>query len=431
MRRLALPALAALVILVVGCGGKSSAAKEVSGPVASWGDKGVVALHNFEASRILEYSQGRVIAFGLYHDRYAAVVRLRPDGSLDPSFGKRGIVRFPYSLQLSWLTGALLPNGDITLAGATDFGVIGGNDTRLVVTVVDSHGGIVRSFGDNGYYSATRSSCLRSPSGIVAWGESIVVSAARFCHTFNSPGSVVAIRLGLDGKPDRSFGRNGRVLVTTVPGGTYPETPMLVLPRGRLLIATPASSIGRIEIVCLFANGTRDRSFGRAGVATAPVAADSWRVHRYDLFRAKSGGLSFTGSNHAGSFLVRFNSNGSPDLFWGKEGPHRPAKALSDLETNVERFGGAFGRSTDPGAQFAQLPDREFVVAGAVLTRLKPSGVVDPLYPGQPLFGSGRFRVDDLLVSADGTVLVMLLNYKSSSGKWTTYLARYRQGKTT
>ena len=421
MRRLAPLALAALALLAAGCGGESFAGKEVSGPVASWGDKGVVALHNFEASRILEDGRGRVIALGIYHNGYAQVVRLEPDGSLDKSFGKRGIVRWPNSFQVNWLTGALLPNGDIALAGATGFGVLGGNDTNLVVAILDSSGKIVRSFAQNGYYGTARSSCLRAPAGIIPWGKAIVVTGARFCHTFRSPGSVVAIRLGLDGKPDRSFGKEGQILVTTVPGQTYPETPMLVLPKDRLLIATPASSPGKIELVRLFADGARDQSFGHAGVATASVSADAWTAHRYDLFRDRRGSLYFTGCNYGGTFLVRFNPNGSPHPFWFEE-RHLGA------ETSVERFGGAFGGGKVSGcAQFAQLHNREFVVAGGVVARLKPDGLVDPHYPAQPVVGWGKFSPDDLTISRDGTALVMLTNFKS--GRWTTYLARYRQVK--
>ncbi len=101
MRRL-LPLAAALSLILLSapaasCGGASQKGDK-PGLVTSWGKGGVVEIPGFEVRGTAEDSSGRIIAAGNYVGNYAEVVRLLPDGSLDSSFGKDGVVRWPFHM---------------------------------------------------------------------------------------------------------------------------------------------------------------------------------------------------------------------------------------------------------------------------------------------------------------------------------------------
>lgn len=427
VRRLALLvalSLCALSLFAAGCGGKGSSSN-APGPVKGWGKGGLVRLADFEVSKILEDSSGRALALGITNGlsgelARAEVVRLRPDGSLDPSFGKGGIVRWPYKRSLGWLMGVVLPNGKIVLAGATEFGVVDLHSS-LVVSELGQNGRIVKSFGKAGSFSASKASCLRGPAGIAAQGNRVVVAVPHFCGS-ESPRSIVLMRLKPDGGLDNSFGRGGHLTVAVSRAASYLSTPVLVLPQGRLAVAVPAVKGGRAEIVGLLENGAPDLHFGHKSIASARVAFDASSVSRLALFQDQAGRFSLTGCNAAGPFLTRFSRTGSRINFW--EGS--PWQSGYDL-TNVENFGGAF--SSEPAAKcalLAQLTNGEYVVAGGVLAHIKSSGVFDVSYPTQPLFtfdGMHAQNAWDLLVASDGTVLATARTGKYATN---TLIARYR-----
>ena len=412
VRRLALLllALSVLAVLAVGCSGKNDAKKHKPGPVASWGGKGTVKLPGFTVSRILQDNSGRVLALGISAhglDR-AQVVRLLPDGSLDSSFGKDGIVRWPYERFLGWIMGAILPDGKIVLAGATRFGVID-TQSSLVLAELDQNGRIVQSFGRRGSYVTSNASCLRGPTGIAAQGGRTVVAVVRQC-TDGSPQELVLMRFRSNGALDKSFRQSGSLLLSRMPNYSEPSTPVIALPKGHLAVAAPVGAHGRVAVFGLLDNGARDASFGHSGVASAKVAVDSNSDATYELSRSDDGNLTIGGCTFNGTFIARFNRTGRPDNFWGS----------LETQTNVEQFGGAFGA---PCASLAQYPAGTIVAAGTALVYLWPSGVLDPYQPIAPLpdynpgsLGPAHFP----LVAKDGTVLVT-----STVGK-NSLIGRYR-----
>jgi hypothetical protein len=150
-----------LYALAVGCGGDSK-----PGLVTSWGKDGVAQLPGFEVKQTIEDSSGRIVAVGNYKGNYAQVVRLLANGSLDSSFGKNGVVSWPFHMfqgrfpngmdYLGWDEVALLPSGRVVLAGTNMVGSID-NKTTLVVSEIDQSGKVVKTFGDEGYFTADKS----------------------------------------------------------------------------------------------------------------------------------------------------------------------------------------------------------------------------------------------------------------------------------
>lgn len=426
MLRQAVIAIALLLFVAAGCAGKE-AGGDGPGPMATWGNKGFVTLRDFDVEQILEDDAGRIIALGLNEggSDAAQVVRFNKDGSLDKTFGRDGVVRWPRSDRLGWLMGAILPDGGIALAGSNAFGVIGGGDTSfLVVSKLDEDGRIVRSFGNHGYFVADSGSCLRGPSGITNQGTRILVSVAKFCRS-DAHFDAVVIRLRSNGTPDNSFGNAGSVTISRVVEFVYPRIPIIATSQKRLFVAAPGHSGATVEMTALRDDGSRDPLFGHGGIASVPLVADLSGLALSDLFEDRFGNPSLTGRTDAGPFLARFTRRGQPIYFW---------KEVGGRDTNVESFGGAFGGFFFFFARFEQLANGDFAVAGTVLARIKPWGVIDPHYPVLPLIARGPFAgalAWDLLAARDGTLLVALSKYRRLEGKHTTIIARYRQPATT
>ena len=459
MRRLS-PLISAVALalvlsaLAVGCGG----ANDKPGLVTSWGKDGAVQLPGFEVRQTIEDRSGRIVAVGNYKGNYAQVVRLLPNGSLDSSFGKDGVVRWPFHMfqgrfphgmdYLGWDEAALLPDGRIALAGTNIVGLVD-DESTLVVSEIDQSGKVVGSFGQNGYFTADKrlydcskigkgcerqfyalarkkTTCTRGPTGLAVQGEKIVVSANRFCE-LSDPHHIVVMRLNANGTLDMSFGNKGEVIVSGAASlaDEYID-PLLALPNGHLVVSGTTPKGGNVQLTGLLENGAFDSHFGRKGVALTRVATDSRGIHALDaLLEDKHGILSLTGSTDDGPFLVRFDTSGDPVNFWAGS----PWTPWINAESNSENFGGAFGLASAAivaPPNFAQLPSGELVGAGALLARIKPNGAIDPSYPPQQMYGAGKLRNKGLLVTSDGTVLVTLLEYHTVPGTFTTYLARYR-----
>jgi uncharacterized delta-60 repeat protein len=440
MRRLS-PLISAVALalvlyaLAVGCGG----ANDKPGLVTSWGKDGVVELPGFEVKQTIEDRSGRIVAVGNYKGNYAQVVRLLPNGSLDSSFGKDGVVRWPFHMfegrfphgmdYLGWAEAALLPDGRIALAGTNIVGIVD-DESTLVVSELDQSGKVVESFGQNGYFTADKrlydcskigkgcerqffalarkkTTCTRGPESLAAQGEKIVVAATRFCKPFE-PHHIVVMRLNANGTLDSSFGKKGEVTSGTAP--LTDDAPLLALPDGHLVVGGTTPKGGMARLTGLLPNGALDPRFGRKGVAFTRAASSSSSLNTLTALMSDGHGtLSVTGTNNEGPFLIRFTSSGRPLSIHGK--------------SNYENFGGAtFGFAY---AVFAQLPSGELVGAGHRLARTTPKGVLDPSYPPQRLYGGGKLIIRGILAASDGTVLITLLK-QNPSETFTANLARYR-----
>jgi uncharacterized delta-60 repeat protein len=455
MRRLLLLISAAALVLAlsalaVGCGG----ANDKPGLVTSWGKDGVVQLPGFEVKQTIEDRSGRIVAVGNYKGNYAEVVRLLANGSLDSSFGKDGVVRWPFHMfqgrfpngmdYLGWDLVTLLPNGRIVLAGTN----IGGNvdeKTTLVVSELDQSGKVMKTFGQNGYFTADKrlydcsaaaaakgaeacdrqffglarkkTTCTRGPAGLAIQGEKIVISADRFCKPFE-PYHIVVIRLNANGTLDRSFGKKGEVTVSGT-ASLVLSAPLIALSNGHLVVAGTTPKGGEVQLTELLPNGAIDPRFGRKGVVFARAAESTDGFHNLTaIVSDKQGILSLLGNNDQGPFLVRFASSGRPLDFRAGSRPSPSIRAKG----NYENFGAATFSSTY--AVFSQLQDGALVGAGNRLARITSDGALDTSYPPQRLYGGGKLIIRGVLATSDGTVLVTLLK-QNPSLTFTAELARY------
>ena len=239
-----------------------------------------------QAEAVTEQRNGDIVLAGYFDNERAtapALVRFRPDGSLDPTFGTGGKV---------------IPR-PTSEGKRIRFGEVGGE--RLHDVAIAADGDIVAVGGNNEEGGQERD---RNPTAIV-----------------------VAYRP--DGKIDRAFGSNGRFKVKTPRKNAFTGfTQIEALPSGKLLM----SGYVRQQIVLyrVTAKGRPDPSFGGGdgkvavgapssatgyGVIRAPFAVDG--RGRIDI----SGGTfppERSGLNEEPVVLARFSPEGKRDKSFGK-----------------------------------------------------------------------------------------------------------------
>jgi len=244
------------------------------------------------------------------------VVRLRPDGSLDPEFGDgRGFVTVPS------------PTG-----------------TEAVVWALAAlpDGGVLGVGGDEG-------------NGAV-------------------PGRSLALRLDAGGHPDAGYGAGGALSFQPRVGARAKVTGLAVTGRGS---AVAGASIGpRLALAGLRPDGSTDRGFAKDGIARGP-STGIYGIRGRTLARAADGRLLIGGgSAETGALLARYLPGGRPDRGFGEGGIAHLPMLRNVLATQVLGDGSILAAGTRAGADgFGVLlvrlhpdgrPDRAFGGDGGV-----------------------------------------------------------------
>jgi uncharacterized delta-60 repeat protein len=194
-----------------------------------------------------------------------AVARLKPNGSLDRSFGKNGVKRLRSWGEIVAFDVAPTPSGGILVEG--------GNDVETFFWKLKRDGSIDRRFGRAGYREIRGGPKRRGhheelslvPGIAVLPGGKLLLVATGFSP--GGPGGeyrTVAVRLQPDGRVDRSYGRGGWALAgSSTPAGSMP------LPGGDLAVAASFEGKGAkghsFGAVVFGSDGQIDKRYGQGG----------------------------------------------------------------------------------------------------------------------------------------------------------------------
>jgi uncharacterized delta-60 repeat protein len=197
------------------------------------------------------------------------LLRLRPDGTLDPTFGTGGVVRVDLGpREFDGVSGVVLaPDGGIIVAGTTSYwSTLPEPTSDVLLARFTSRGRLDTSFGAGGRVVRD----LTGPSGIDGVGGLAVGRDGRILQTVTMDVDNVR-RHGLlrylpNGRPDRSLSRDGFRAVTGPVGSP------IIRPNGRI-IAT-GSIDGDIALAQYRADGTPDPSFGTRGLVTTDLGGN-------------------------------------------------------------------------------------------------------------------------------------------------------------
>ncbi|MDB5324270.1 MAG: hypothetical protein JWN40_5901 [Phycisphaerales bacterium] len=245
-----------------------------------------------DAVIVRDGGDGRVVVAGvLADDQHVLVARLKADGSLDPTFGRDGIVL----LENLWILDEVevRPDGQmLVMADATSH--------RTVIFRLNVDGGVDMSFGTGGrvLLPAPNSGVVFPGTGMMAvQSDSRILTVERGA---DPGGGILVSRYGPDGVPDSSFGTGGAVAWS----GSSPQTPWpdSISPSadgGIQLVLDGVETLG-FMIMRWRADGSPDPAFGEGRMVMGDpggyayflgtlsdgrVLTDSFWLNRTTIFR--------------------------------------------------------------------------------------------------------------------------------------------------
>lgn len=269
-------------------------------------------------------SHGRIVAAGMATSDVVrgriALVRYRPTGRLDPSFGSHGIVRTAFPGGARRARGVAIDSGGrIVIAG------LAANDFALARYL--PNGRLDRSFGTDGRVTTSFSDGADEATSLGIDGSGRIVAAGYTQPQGQSPDFALARYLP-DGRLDRSFGIKGKV--STDLGGRDLGRSLAIDSRGRMVVVGESGKRHdhRFALARYLNDGSLDASFGGDGEvmtafngqARAAAVAMSPRHRIVAAGRLGGGGIRrFALARYAqdGRLDHRFSGNGKVTTAFG------------------------------------------------------------------------------------------------------------------
>ncbi|MDP9302196.1 MAG: delta-60 repeat domain-containing protein [Actinomycetota bacterium] len=267
---------------------------------------------------------GKIVAVGYSYDHGAltyspVLIRLRPDGRLDGTFGNGGVV-LDDALAFSEADAvALQPDGKIVVAGKASPDV-----TRFFVARYGTDGVPDTTFSGDGRQRTTF-------GGGFAWAEDVAVldggkilAVGRADDQTGRLGFALA-RYTLKGGLDQSFGTRGRVLSQLGREGAWAHS-VAILPGKHILVGGEvySRSTGSFAVARYTADGTLDPAYG-GGDGWTRTPLDSGLTHAFGMALQPDGkpilaGYATPGNQRYYFTLVRYGLHGAVDRTFGDNG---------------------------------------------------------------------------------------------------------------
>ena len=279
------------------------------------------------------------------------VARYTSAGILDTTFDTDGISiigvsnHFPYDS----VSAELQPDGKIVIAGEID--------SDFTLLRLNSNGSLDTTFAVAGIATTNVSPVSSDAAGDILLqldGKLIAVGHSRQRHRDSD---LAAVRYNMDGSLDTTFGMDGiaksigaRVDVALVYNTPSQISAAAVQSDNRIIVAAPGGS-GFI-LVRFNSDGSLDTTFGRDGMVEPPIAGvDFGNAYLSDsiAMALQSDGKIVVASGETSFVIARFNTDGSIDNTFGTDGV-----TITDIDPNAR----------DLAKDLVILPDNRIVVVG-------------------------------------------------------------------
>lgn len=271
------------------------------------------------ASAIQE--DGKILIAGRYYNGRSwdfLIIRFNEDGSIDSSFGQKGYIAKDFGKDDRVFDMAIQSDGKILVCGFAerfnwDFAISRFNQDGNIDTTFAEKGSLLLNIGT--YKDVAFSIKVQNDNKIIVCGWTYIFGSWDFA----------LVRLNPDGSLDKTFGATG--IVTTDYHRQYNTAHSVAIQSDGKYIAAgytgkPGSSDTDIMLVRYNTDGTIDNSFGDNGIVLADYenADDFAWVVKVDKYDKLVVGGNTTINNSKILEVARFNSDGSPDISFGKNG---------------------------------------------------------------------------------------------------------------
>jgi uncharacterized delta-60 repeat protein len=214
-------------------------------------------------------AEGRILIAGHQytedHEQHVLLGRLQPDGKLDPSFGTRGMISIGIDTQTRALF--VLPSGDILLVGTQS----DESGSQTLLACFDDRGVLEPSFGIDGIAVFDPGPGLEFTTRAVRDSNDGAITFVGYRPRDNS--GYVA-RSSADGQPDPAFAATGVAILDAMPISTV--WAVALEPKTRKILVGGQLVSDRSVVVRLNRDGALDPTWGDAGFAVGPDAADQY-----------------------------------------------------------------------------------------------------------------------------------------------------------
>jgi uncharacterized delta-60 repeat protein len=279
--------------------------------------------------QLIPLPAGRLLAVGTtaalpITGRRVALARLLANGARDLSFGSAGKALGPVGLSGNAVV--LGARSKLIIGGAMQFGAPNYPE-RAALSRYTSSGTLDRSFGSRGIVLLDLPGDSTSIDAMVpdARGRLLALVNRQRLTPDNGfmPAATAIVRLNFSGALDRSFGANG---VAELPSCLASARTLLRQPEGRIIVGgtapepTPDACSTTVPLVRLLPSGRPDQTFGNGGIARLPAGAPSLFGGVAAILRQPDGKLIVGGSFRARFAIMRFQAGGRIDRTFGRAG---------------------------------------------------------------------------------------------------------------
>jgi uncharacterized delta-60 repeat protein len=392
-------------------------------PSFGTGGKAQTNVNPNQVTNAVLQSDGKIVAIASLADFKIAsqvfgVLRYLPSGTLDPAFGKGGIVRTAFTLGFHYpYSVAIQADGKIVVAGSASSP---NNSTDMIaVARYNGDGSLDSSFGSGGKVTTVLLG-FRDVAQVVILqpdGKILIGGFALTCFGRGCGHDTALVRYNPNGSLDTTFGRGGSMVTV---------------------------GIGQVDALGREADGSI-LALNRNGIGTNPVA-------RFDANgNPQAVALAGTLSPIASLYNATFQPDGKIVLGGGAKGlckrglmvqvTRRGLDDAFDPQFNNPPF--FFGSGQCNGQDLAQAiaiaPNGKVVVGGIAampnfqtafgLARLNPDGSLDQAWGTggrvTTIFTGRADQVDALVVQPDGKIVAIGLIATDNTGNTAIALTRY------
>lgn len=345
---------------------------------------------------------GKLVIVGYDHwrssdDNDAILARVKPDGSLDGTFGNGGVVTATLSSgDDAAYAIAIQPDGKIVTAGAI-------SSTAAVVRY-NTDGSLDDTFGVGGVVTTGIPSVQSWFLGVAVLEDGRIVAGGSIGTT---PAAFLLARYQSNGAPDTTLGGTG-VVTTAIPGSNAYGWDIDIQTDGKVLLGGYCSVVSSGETNFALArykmDGTLDAGFGAGGVVTQSLSVSP--NYAYGVNVQSDGHIVIGGRAGMAGVLARYNTDGSYDNGFGSIAERNyvttttPGYAsTSFIEITLQADDGIVAATRFSGSPYA-VGITVFDKNGLPRTAFGPGGVITTTNGGHT---AGDYA---LLVQPDGKVVL-------------------------